>query len=99
MQRQYDARRKVEVLNFLVRADIQQKVEVQNFGHKWGKLSPVSRLVANPDPPIKNTLGLITAIILKKMRESIFFHSNKFTPCKVADGKEVAKSLMIFNLR
>ena len=29
----------------------------------------------------------------------IFFQSNKFTACEVKDGKEVAKSLMVFNFR
>ena len=32
------------------------------------------------------------------MSESIFFQSNKFTACKVKDEKEVANSLMAFNL-
>ena len=31
-------------------------------------------------------------------REYIFFQSNKYTACKVKDGKEVAKSLMVLNL-
>ena len=52
--------------------------------------------------PIKNSLksvlDLITEIALKRVRESIFFQSNKFTACKVRDRREVAKSLMVFNL-
>ena len=44
-----------------------------------------------------SVLGLNTAIILKRVREYIFFQSNKFTVCKVRDGKGVAKSLMVFN--
>ena len=44
-------------------------------------------------------LGLITVIILKKVRESIFLQSKKFTACKVRDGKEEAKSLMVFSLQ
>ena len=32
------------------------------------------------------------------MSESIFFQSNKFTACKIKDEKEVANSLMAFNL-
>ena len=61
-----------------------------------GKTSPVPPLVSNPDLPIKNNLGtvlaLITVIILKRVRESFLFQSNKFTACKVKDGKEVAQS-------
>ena len=60
-------------------------------------------LFANPDPPIKNTLksvlGLTSVIILKSVRESIFFQSNTFPACKVEDEKEVAKSLIMFNQR
>ena len=55
--------------------------------------------------PIKNTLtsvfGLITVIILTRVRESFFFffQSNRFTACKVTwDGKEMVKSLIVFNL-
>ena len=86
----------------MVGSDIQQKGETQNFGHEWGEPSPVRPLVANPDPPIKNilrsVLGLITVIILKSVKESILFQRNTFTACNVRDGKEVAKSLMMFNL-
>ena len=35
----------------------------------------------------------------KIKREYIFFQSNIFTACKVRDVKEVAKFLMVFNLR
>ena len=53
-------------------------------------------------PPIRSTmrsvLGLFTILILKRMWESISFQSNKFTACTVKDGKEVAKSFMLFNL-
>ena len=87
----------------LVRSDIQQKGEVQNFGHELVELSQAPPLVANPDHPVKNALesflGLITEIILKKVREIFFFQSNKCTACKVRDGKEDAKSLRVFNLR
>ena len=34
----------------------------------------------------------------KSVRECIFFQSNKFTACKVRNGKGVAKSLMVFDL-
>ena len=53
----------------MVGSDIEQKREVQKFGHEWGEPSPVSPLVANPDTPIRDTLrsvlDLITVIILK----------------------------------
>ena len=78
------------------------RFKVQNFGHEWGEPSPVRPLVANPDAPIKNNLrsvlGLITVIILKSAKESILFQRNTFTAYNVRNGKEVAKSLMIFNL-
>ena len=48
---------------------------------------------------LRSVLGLITVIIMKKVRESIFFQSNKLTTCKDIDGKEVAKSMMVLNLR
>ena len=35
----------------------------------------------------------------KSVREYIFYQSNKFTACKVRDGKGAAKFLMLFNLR
>ena len=69
--------KKGKTLIFLVRGNIQQKGEVQNFGHERGQFFPVPPLVTNPDSSIKNTLGIvlgpITAVILKRMRESIFF--------------------------
>ena len=61
-----------------------------------------SPLVEHLDLSIKKTLrrvlGLFTAMILKSVSESIYFHSNKFTTCKFKDRKEVANSLMQFNL-
>ena len=58
--------------------------------------------VGLPDLPIRKTLrrvlGLFTAMILKRVSEIIYFQSNKFTTCKVKDKKEVANSLMAFNL-
>ena len=48
---------------------------------------------------LRSVLGLNTVIILKRVREYIFFQSNKFTACKIRDGKGVAISLMVFNLR
>ena len=56
----------------------------------------------HPDLPIRKTLrrvlGLLTVMILKRVSENIFFQSNKFTAYKVKDEKEVANSLMAFNL-
>ena len=56
----------------------------------------------NPDLPIRkalrSVLGLLSAVTLKRVSASIFSQSNKFPACKVKYGKEVAKSLMVFNL-
>ena len=68
-----------------------QKIEIRG----------ISPLVGHPDLPIKKTLrvlGLHTAMVLKRVSESIFFQCNNFTACKVKDGNEVANSLMIINL-
>ena len=46
----------------------------------------------------ENVLGLFTLMILKIVSESIFFQSKKFIACRFKDVKEVAKSLMAFNL-
>ena len=73
---------------------------VQNFGHEGKTPLQVPPLVENPDLPIRknlrSVLGLLAVMILKRV--SIFFQGNKFTACKVKDGKGVAKSLMVFNL-
>lgn len=45
-----------------------------------------------------NVLGLLNVIILKRVSETVFFQSNRFTAGKVKDGKEVANSLMVFDL-
>ena len=54
------------------------------------------------DLPIKKNLrrvlGLLTVMILKRVSQSIFFQSNKFTGRKVNDGEEVANYLIVFNL-
>ena len=59
-------------------------------------------LLGHPDFPIRKTLrrvlGLLAAMILKRVSDSIFFQSNKFTACKIKDGIKVANSLMVFNL-
>ena len=64
--------------------------------------SQIPPLVANLDCSIKNILrsvfGLIALIVSKRVRESIFFQSNKFTACKIKAEKEVAKFLVVFNL-
>ena len=82
--------------------DIQRTSEAQCFVPDWRQPSPVPPLVANFNPHLKKTmwsvLVLITEIILKRVRESIFFQSNNFIVCKVTDGTEVAKSLMLFKL-
>ena len=58
--------------------------------------------VGHPDLPIMKTLRrvvvLFTVMILKRVSESIFFQNKKFTECKIKDGKDVANSLMVFNL-
>ena len=63
----------------------------------------VHPLVANSDLLIKNAMERALSVIdvrnFKKVRESIFFQSSRFTACKVRDRKLVAQSLMAFNLR
>ena len=93
-------RRGTRGLNLLVRGCIQQKRKVQTF---WltGR-APHPNSVGHPDLPIMKTLrrvvGLFTVMILKIVSESIFFQNKKFTACKIKDGKDVANSLMVFNL-
>ena len=63
--------------------------------------------MGHPDLPIKKTLVSLfcqlTAMILKRVSESILFYilfqSNKSTACKVKDEKELANFLMAFSLR
>ena len=59
--------------------------------------------MVNLDQLIRNTLrtvlGLLAEMILKRVRERIFFQENKFTGWMVKEGEEVAKPLMIFNLQ
>ena len=63
---------------------------------------PILSLMGHPDFPIRKTLrrllGLLTVMILERVSESIFFQSNKFIAYKVKGEKEVANSLMAFNL-
>ena len=71
------------------------------FNVLGGMIRESPPFVANSDPPIKNTMGsvlvLFTVIILKRVREIIFFQSNRFTECKFRYRKELAKSLLVFN--
>ena len=59
-------------------------------------------LVGHLDLPITKTLARVlslpTVMILKRSNESIFFQSNKFTACMVKDEKQVANTLMAFNI-
>ena len=88
----------------LVEGDIQQKGKLQTYGFAGRPPSSTQfpPLVGHPDLPIRKTLrrvlGLFTAMILKRVSESIYFQSNKFTTCKVKGEKEVANSLMALNL-
>ena len=93
-------------LKVLMGGDIQQKGKLQTYGLA-GRLPPPPTqfppLVGHPDIPIirktlRRVLDLFTAMILKRVSESICFQSNEFTTCKVKDGKEVANSLMTFSL-
>ena len=67
-----------------------------------GDLPQLPPLVGHSNLPIRETLKrvlvLLTLIVLKRVSESIFFESNKFTACKVKDKKEVANYLMAFSL-
>ena len=86
-----------------MRVVIQKKSDVQNFGHEGREFVLVHPLVANSDLLIKNAMERALSVIavrnFKKVRESIFFQSSRFTACKVRDRKLVAQSLMAFNLR
>ena len=74
----------------------------QTFGLAWRATLQFLSLVGHLDLPMRKTLrsvlGLLTIMILKRVSDSIFFQSNKFTACKVKDEKVVANSLMTFNL-
>ena len=63
--------------------DIQQNGKVQTF----------SLARRRPPPSL-----LLAVMILKRLSEIIFFPRTKFRACKVKDGKEMANSLMKFNL-
>ena len=74
--------------------------EVHIFGLAGRPLTQFPPLVGHPDLLIMKTLirvlGLLTAMILKRVSESIFFQ--RFTRCKVKDEKEVTNILMVFSL-
>ena len=92
----------------LVGGDIQQKGKLQTYGlvgrpsHTNSSLPQWDMFSSLPDLLMKKTLrrvlGLFTAVILKRVSESIYFKSDKFTTCKAKDEKEGANSLMTFNL-
>ena len=81
--------------------DIQHKGKTQTF---WlvGEPPKFPPLVAHPDLPVRETqrrmLDLLTVKILKKVSESVLFQINIFAACKFKDKKEMANSLMTFNL-
>ena len=88
-------------LNFLMGV-ISNRMGIQIFGLAARPLQFSPFLSEHPNLPIRKTLrrmlGLLTIIILKRVSESIFFQSNKFAADKGKDVKEVANSLMTFNL-
>ena len=65
------------------------------FGHEGREFALVHPLVANSDLLIKNAMERALSVIavrnVKKVRESIFFQSSRFTTCKVRDRKLVAQ--------
>ena len=66
----------------MIEGEIQQKGGVQNFEHEWRKPSvvpPDPLLIA---PTLRNVLGLITVIILKRVRERVFFSKQKIYSMK-----------------
>ena len=77
------------------------KGKVQTFGLS-GRQPPIPSLSGTSWFPIRKTLrrvlGLLIVMILKRVIDSVFFQSNKFTACKVKDEKEVANCLMAFTL-
>ena len=76
--------------------DIQQKEKVHIFGLAERPLTQFSPLERYPDFPIRKTLmRKLTVILLKRVSESIFFQSNKFTAYKVKDEKEVTNILIV----
>ena len=82
--------------------DIQQRGKVQTFRLAGRPTPKYPSLVGHSDLPIRENLrrllDLLTAMILERVSESIFFRISKFTACKINDKKEVENSLIAFNL-
>ena len=68
----------------------------------WWGIQKLFCLVEHPDLLIRKSLRwvlvLLTVMILKIVIESIFFQNTKFIAYTFKDEKEVANSLMAFNL-
>ena len=83
-------------------SDIQQKGNFHIFGLAGRHPTQFFPLLGHPDLTIRKTLirvlGLLTAMNLKRVTESIFFQRNKFTAYKVKYKKEVTNNLMVLNL-
>lgn len=47
---------------------------------------------------LRKVLSLHTAMILKRVSETIFFQSNKSAGCKVKDEREIGSSLKAFSV-
>ena len=79
---------------------IQQKGKVKTFGLARKALNslPYWDILLSIRKTLRRVLGLLIVMILKIVSESVFFQSNNFTACKFKDQKDVANSLMGFNL-
>ena len=81
-----------EGLNFLVGVTSNRRGKFKLLGLQ-GESPQFPPLVGQPDLTIRKTLrkvlGLLTVMILKRVNESIYFQSNKFTASEVKDEKEV----------
>ena len=53
----------------MVGSDIEQKGEVQNFGHEWGEPSLVEIVIPPQKKILRSVLDLIIVTILKNVRE------------------------------
>ena len=81
---------------------VEGREPTQGFGLDGGASLKVFPLEGYLDLSIRKpprcVLHLLTVMILKRVSESIFFQSSKFTACYVKHGKEGANTLMLFNL-
>ena len=87
--------------NYLVGMIFSKRGKFKLLVYQGDPLPQFSSLVRHPNLPIRKILkGAWSAycIILERVSESIFFQSNKLRACKVKDEKEVANSLITFNL-